>query len=97
MSEQDEERRMQAFDDGAPDVTRAEAVHAVKEEEYQPPEVELVADPNVEAEYRHPQGKTIVVYKDGTYMAFDANGKRQTTSATPKKLAEGYGRWVRVK
>jgi len=50
----------------------------------------------VHAIYRHPQGKTITVYSDGTYECRDANGKKKPTSATPAKLAAGHGAWERV-
>jgi len=45
--------------------------------------------------YEHPDGKRVTVLDDGTYECTKA-GKRATTSATPEKLAAGYGRWKRV-
>jgi bifunctional non-homologous end joining protein LigD len=47
--------------------------------------------------YTHPQqGKTIYVLADGTMQVYKADGKRATSSATPAKLAAGYGAWERM-
>jgi ATP-dependent DNA ligase len=45
--------------------------------------------------YKHPQGKVAVVHPDGT-MVVTKNGKKASTSATPDKLAAGYGGWELV-
>lgn len=47
--------------------------------------------------YAHPQqGKTVYVLSDGTMQCYRADGKKATTSATPAKLAAGYGAWEQV-
>ena len=46
--------------------------------------------------YRHPQGGYIEVYEDGSMQAWNAQGKKKKTSATPKKLAAGHGQWKEV-
>ena len=46
--------------------------------------------------YKHPQGKTVHVHDDGTMEVIGKNGKPAKTSATPEKLAAGYGGWVLV-
>lgn len=47
--------------------------------------------------YTHPQqGKTIYVLADGSMQVYRANGTRTTSSATPAKLAAGYGAWEQV-
>lgn len=46
--------------------------------------------------YRHPQGKVIHVHPDGTMDTYKPDGKRASSSATPEKLAAGYGGWARV-
>lgn len=46
--------------------------------------------------YMHPQGKSIVVWEDGSMDCRDAGGRRARTSATPEKLAAGHGAWKRV-
>jgi hypothetical protein len=54
------------------------------------------SQPEVVAKYRHPQGKRITVYSDGTMECTDARGKRKPTSATPANLEAGHGAWQRV-
>lgn len=47
--------------------------------------------------YTHPQqGKTVYVLPDGTMQVYRADGRKATTSATPAKLAAGYGAWEQV-
>lgn len=46
--------------------------------------------------YKHPQGKTIVVHDNGAMTVIGKNGKPATSSATPEKLAAGYGGWIVV-
>jgi predicted ABC-type ATPase len=46
--------------------------------------------------YAHPQGKHIYVLPDGSMQTFKPDGKRASSSATPAKLAAGYGGWTEV-
>lgn len=47
--------------------------------------------------YNHPQqGKTVYVLPDGTMQCYRADGRKATTSATPAKLAAGYGAWEQI-
>jgi len=55
---------------------------------------ESSTDSSVEI-YRHPQGKFVQVYADGSVRAFDKDGREAKTSATAEKLREGYGSWKR--
>jgi hypothetical protein len=43
--------------------------------------------------YIHPAGGVIVVHPGGSHVAYGANGKKKTTSATAGKLAAGHGLW----
>ena len=53
--------------------------------------------PDGAAVYTHPQqGKTIYVLPNGQMEVYKADGKRTTSSATPAKLAAGYGAWEQV-
>ena len=53
--------------------------------------------PEGAAVYVHPQqGKTVYVLPDGSMQVYRANGSRTTSSATPAKLAAGYGAWELV-
>lgn len=47
--------------------------------------------------YAHPQGKVIYVLPDGSMATYRPDGKRATSSATPAKLAAGYGGWTEVR
>ena len=53
-------------------------------------------DLKVEAIYKHPQGKAITVFSDGSMLCIGPDGKKKSTSATPEKLAAGYGEWYRI-
>jgi hypothetical protein len=46
--------------------------------------------------WRHPDGKTITVFADDTWICVAADGKKKPTSATPTKLRAGYGRWYEI-
>jgi ATP-dependent DNA ligase len=46
--------------------------------------------------YVHPQGKTIHVHPDGSMAVYKPDGKRSSSSATPEKLAAGYGGWTKI-
>ena len=46
--------------------------------------------------YTHPQGKTVYVMPDGSMQVYKPGGKKATSSATPQKLAAGYGGWIQV-
>jgi hypothetical protein len=52
-------------------------------------------DKQVEEVWVHPLGGRITVFKDGSFKAVNKEGKRKTTTATPDKLAAGYGLWKR--
>lgn len=56
----------------------------------------LSEENHVTAVYTHPQGGVITVFADDTFIAIGANGKPKKTSATPAKLAAGYGLWRRT-
>lgn len=43
--------------------------------------------------YSHFMGAKIYVNPDGSMEAYGKNGKKKKTTATPEKLAEGYGQW----
>lgn len=43
--------------------------------------------------YVHPMGGVIVVQPSGSHIAYGADGKKKTTSATAEKLAAGHGLW----
>lgn len=46
--------------------------------------------------WRHPQGKTITVWADGSFECRDAAGRKKPTSATPAALEAGHGKWELV-
>lgn len=62
----------------------------------QGPVIDNGGDAGVAHRYRHPQGGYIEVYSDGTMQAWNAAGKKKSTSATPEKLAAGHGAWTEV-
>jgi hypothetical protein len=46
--------------------------------------------------YVHPQGKHIYLMPDGSMVVYKPDGKKATSSATPQKLAAGYGGWTEL-
>jgi hypothetical protein len=56
-----------------------------------------VFDPDsVESIWRHPQGAMITVFKDGTFICVNGQGRSKRTTATPELLRAGHGMWQRV-
>lgn len=56
----------------------------------------LPAPPPGARVYAHPQGKHAYVLPDGSMVVYRPDGKRGTSSATPQKLAAGYGGWTEL-